>query len=175
MAFRPADARGIPNLLSYPDFFDYRKQNQAFEHLVSYRDADFTLSGSQPPIQVPGQIVSWDLFLILGVQPQLGCGFLPQEEEPGAHAVVLSHSLWTRRFGGDKRLLGKPARINGAFFTVVGVAPAGFRFPVEAPAVELWVTLAEDSDARDQRGSRMLEAVGRLKPGISPVQASESS
>jgi len=172
MAFRPADARGIPHLLSYPDFFDYRKQNQAFEHLVSYRDADFTLTDPQPPIQVPGQIVSWDLFLMLGVQPQLGRGFLPQEEEPDAHAVVLSHSLWTKRFGGDKGLLGKPVRINGTLFTVVGVAPAGFQFPVEAPAVELWVTLAEDSATRDQRGARMPEAVGRLKPGISPDQAS---
>jgi putative ABC transport system permease protein len=62
--------------------------------------------------------------------------------------------------------------INGALFTVVGVTPAGFQFPVDAPAVELWVTLAEDSANRDQRGGRMLDAVGRLKPGISPPQAS---
>jgi putative ABC transport system permease protein len=171
MALRSADGRGIPHQLSYPDFFDYRRQNQAFEHLVSYRDADFTLTGSQPPIQVPGEIVSWDLFPMLGVQPQHGRGFLPQEEEPGAHAVVLSHSLWTRRFGSDKGLLGKPVRINGGLFTVVGVAPAGFQFPVDAPAVELWVTLSEDSASADQRGARMLDAVGRLRPAISPEQA----
>ena len=61
--------------------------------------------------------------------------------------------------------------INGALFTVVGVAPVGFQFPVDAPAVELWVTLAEDSAVGDQRGARMLDAVGRLKPGISPHQA----
>ncbi len=171
MAFRAADARGVPHQLSYPDFFDYRKQNQAFEHLVSYHDADFTLTDSQPPVQVAGQIVSWDLFPMLGVQPQHGRGFLPEEENPGAHAVVLSHSLWTRLFGGDKGLLGKTVHINGALFTVVGVAPAGFQFPMDAPSVELWATLAEDSAARDQRGARMLDAVGRLKPGISPHQA----
>lgn len=171
MAFRAADARGVPHQLSYPDFFDYRKQNQAFEHLVSYHDADFTLTDPQPPMQVAGQIVSWDLFPMLGVQPQHGRGFLPEEENPGAHAVVLSHSLWTRVFGGEKGLLGKTVHINGALFTVVGVAPAGFQFPVDAPAVELWVTLAEDSAARDQRGARMLDAVGRLKPGVSPHQA----
>ncbi len=171
MAFRAADARGMPHQLSYPDFFDYRKQNQAFKHLVSYRDADFTLTDSQPPIQVSGQIVSWNLFPMLGVLPQHGRGFLPEEENPGVHAVVLSHSLWTKLFGGDKGLLGKTVHINGALFTVVGVAPAGFQFPVDAPAVELWVTLAEDSAARDQRGARMLDAVGRLKPGISPHQA----
>jgi len=171
MAVRSADARGIPHQLSYPDFFDYRKQNQAFEHLVSYRDADFTLTDSEQPTQVPGEVVSWDLFAMLGVQPQHGRGFIPQEEEPGAHAVVLSHSLWTKHFGGDKGLLGKPVRINGGLFTVVGVAPAGFQFPADAPAVELWVTLSGDSDTADQRGARMLDAVGRLKPGISPEQA----
>jgi predicted permease len=171
MAFRGADPRGTPQQLSYPDFFDYRRQNQAFEHFVSYRDADFTLTDSQPPIRVSGQIVSWDLFPMLGVQPQYGRGFLPEEEKPGAHAVVLSHALWTKRFNGDEGLLGKTVHINGALFTVVGVAPSGFQFPVDAPAVELWVTLAEDYANRDQRGARTLDAVGRLKPGISPHQA----
>jgi putative ABC transport system permease protein len=171
MAFRAADAHEMPHQLSYPDFFNYREQNQVFDHLVSYRDADFTLTDSQPPIQVPGQIVSWDLFPMLGVQPQHGRGFLQGEEKLGVHAVVLSHALWTKRFGSDRGLLGKTVHINGALFTVVGVAPPGFQFPVDAPAVELWVTLAEDVASRDQRGARMLDAVGRLKPGILPHQA----
>ena len=92
ISFCTADAHGSPSQLSYPDFFDYRKQDQVFEHLVSYRDADFTLTDSQPPIQVSGQIVSWDLFPMLGVQPQYGRGFLAEEEKPGVHAMVLSHS-----------------------------------------------------------------------------------
>ncbi len=171
MAFRGVEPRGMPRQLSYPDFFDYRRQNQVFEHLVSYRDADFTLTDSQPPLQVSGQIVSWDLFPMLGVQPQYGRGFLPEEEKPGAHAVVMSHSLWTKHFGGDKGVVGKTVHINGALFTVVGVAPSGFQFPVDAPAVALWVTLAEDYTNRDQRGARTLDAIGRLKPGISPHQA----
>src|SRR5579872_3977330 len=69
MAFRPIDRRGTPHPtnLSYPTFFDFRRQNKVFDHLVSYRDNRFTLTDSLPPIQVEGQIVSWDLFPLLGV------------------------------------------------------------------------------------------------------------
>ncbi|MEX2261727.1 MAG: ABC transporter permease [Bryobacteraceae bacterium] len=173
MAFRSMDRRGTPRptQLSYPDFFDFRKQNRVFEHLACYRDAGFTLTDSLPAIQVIGEIVSWDLFPTLGVQPELGRGFLPEEEKPGTHVVVLSHALWKSRFAGDKGILGRAIRINGILFTVVGVAPAGFQFPADAPAVELWVTLSEDVTASDQRGGRMLEAIGRLKPGVSAEQA----
>ncbi|MBK5294089.1 MAG: ABC transporter permease [Acidobacteriia bacterium] len=107
----------------------------------------------------------------MGVQLKLGRGFLPQDEEPGTHVVVLSHSLWEKRFGEDKAILGRSVRINGTPFMVVGVAPAGFQFPADAPAVELWVTLSEDAAAGQQRGSRMLDAIGRLKLGVSAGQA----
>src|SRR5207245_1017046 len=100
-----------------------------------------------------------------------GRGFLPEEENPGTHVVALSHGLWKNRFGGDKEIAGRAIRINGTLFTVVGVAPSGFQFPADAPAVELWVTLAEDVAASDQRGARMLDAIGRLKPGVSAEQA----
>lgn len=171
MAFRSVDQRGTPHILSYPDFFDFRKHNRVFEHLVCYRDAAFTLTDSLPPIQVAGAIVSWDLFPMLGVQPALGRGFLPEEENPGTHTVLLSHRLWKSRFGGDPGILGRAVRINGVPFTVIGVGPPGFQFPAEAAAVELWVTLSEDATARDQRGARMLDAIGRLKPGVSARQA----
>src|SRR5205085_7125298 len=83
MAFRSMDRRGPhPTNLSYPNFFDFRAQNRVFEHLVSYRDERFTLTDSLPAIQVPGEIVS---FPLLGVQPALGRGFLPEEEKPGIH------------------------------------------------------------------------------------------
>src|SRR2546427_443346 len=173
MASRSMARRGTPHptQLSYPDFFDFRKHNRVFEHLVCYRDSGFTLADSLPAIQVPGEIVSWDLFPMLGVQPELGRGFLPEEENPGTHVVALSHGLWKNRFGGDKGILGRAIRINGMLFTVIGVAPAGFQFPADAPAAELWVTLSEDAAASDQRGARMLDAIGRLKPGVSAEQA----
>jgi hypothetical protein len=82
MAFRSMDRRGTPHptQLSYPDFFDFRKQNRVFEHLVCYRDATFTLTDSLPAIQAVGEIVSWDLFALVRVQPELGRAFLAEEE-----------------------------------------------------------------------------------------------
>ncbi len=173
MAFRSVDQRGglRPSQLSYPDFFDFRKYNHAFERLVCYRDAAFTLTDSPPAVEVPGEIVSSDLFPTLGVQPELGRGFLPEEERPGTHVVVLGHRLWKTRFAGDTGILGRAVRINGMLFTVIGVAPEGFQFPADAPAVDLWVTVSEDAAAHDQRGARMLDAIGRLKPGVSAKQA----
>jgi putative ABC transport system permease protein len=173
MAFRSLDRRGAPKptLLSYPNFFDFREQNRVFDHLISYRDAPFTLTDSLPPIQVTGEIVSWDLFLLLGIQPDLGRGFRPEEERPGTHVAVLSHALWTNRFGRDREIVGKAIQMNGVPFTVVGVTPERFQFPVDIPAVQLWVTLSEDATAADQRGGRMLDAIGRLKPGVSAEQA----
>ena len=120
----------------------------------------------------PGAIVSWDLFPLLGIQPEHGRGFRPEEEQPGTHVAVLSHALWANRFGGDPRILGKAIPINGTSFTVRRRSPAGFAFPVDAPGVQLWVTLSEDvTTAADQRGSRMLDVIGRLKPGVSAEQA----
>lgn len=179
MAFRPMDRRGTPHPtnLSYPNFFDFRAQNRVFEHLVSYRDERFTLSDSLPAIQVAGEIVSWDLFPLLQVQPELGRGFLPEEEKAGAHTVVLSHGLWQSRFGGDPAILNRRLRINGRLFTVAGVAPAGFQFPLDKPAAQLWTTLCEDATdteftpLTEQRGAGVLAAIGRLKPGLTVDQA----
>jgi putative ABC transport system permease protein len=179
MAVNSMDRRGTPhpNPISYPNFFDFRSQNRAFSHLVSYRDSRFTLTDTRPAIQVIGQIVSWDLFPLLGVQPELGRGFLPEEEKPGTHVVVLSHALWKSRFGGDRGILGHPVRINGRAYTVVGIAPPDFQFPLEIPGVQLWTSLSEDATVfeftplSEQRDARVLDAIGRLKPGITAEQA----
>ena len=179
MAFRSIDRRGTPHPtnLSYPTFFDFRAKNQVFQHLVSYRDERFTLTDSLPAIQVAGEIVSWDLFPLLGAQPVLGRGFLPEEEKPGTHVAVLSHNLWKSRFGGDPGIVARRIRVNGRLFTVAGVAPAGFRFPVDNPDVQLWTTLSEDATVSEftplteQRGARVLDVIGRLKPGVTADQA----
>jgi predicted permease len=179
MAFRPMDRRGAPHrtVLSYPNFFDYRRENRVFERLVCYRADRYTLTDSLPAIQAPGQVVSWDLFPLLGVQPALGRGFRPEEERAGSLVVVLSDRLWRSRFGADPAILGRRVRINGGLYSVVGVAPAGFHFPVDDPSVDLWTTLADDSGPSNatpltaQRGARVLFAIGRLKPGVTVERA----
>src|SRR4030095_12989 len=140
MAFRSLDRRGPrPTPLSYPNFLDFRRENRVFEHLVSYRDAQFTLTDSLPAVSVTGAIVSWDLFEMLGIQPASGRGFLPDEAQPGRHVAVLSHTLWMNRFGGSRDILGKAIPVDGVPLTVIGVGAEAFQFPMAVPAVQLWV------------------------------------
>jgi len=179
MAFRSIDRRGTPHptSLSYPTFFDFRSGTRVFDRLACYRGSRFTLTDSMPAVQVSGAIVSWDLFPLLGVQPALGRGFVKEEEKPGVHVAVLAHSLWQSRFSADPAIVGKRVRINGNSFTVVGVAPRRFQFPMDAPAVQLWTPISQDASFSDfeplteQRGARVLDAIGRLKPGVTPQQA----
>src|SRR5499433_2645526 len=83
-----------PHAICYPDFFDWRSQNQTLEHVVSYHDNEFTLTGLDRPVQVDAQVVSWDFLRSLGAQPELGRGFAPQEEKGGTRVVLISHALW---------------------------------------------------------------------------------
>lgn len=180
VAFASWVTRGTPHpdSLSYPNFFDFRSGNRVFEHFVCYRDEEFSLSGRGEAIHVDGEIVSWDLFPLLRIQPELGRGFLPDEEKPGTHVAVLSHELWQNYFGGDRDVVGRPATINGKAFTIVAVAPPAFHFPVSNPSVQLWTTLAEDSVApepgqpvTEQRGAGMLDVIARLKDGVTVEQS----
>jgi putative ABC transport system permease protein len=169
------DIRGTPHprSLSYPDFFDFRKYNHVFEQIVCYHDSDFTLSGPGMPVHLPGEAVSADLFSLLKIQPVLGRGFLRQEEKAGQRVVVLSHRLWKEQFGGDPYIIGRSIILGTQLYTVVGVMPAGFVFPVGNTRVSLWTTLARDATAdtatpmTEQRGARLLDAIARLKPGVS--------
>jgi hypothetical protein len=129
-----------PDNLSYPDFFDFRSRNHVFEHVVTYRDDQFTLTGFGEPMHADGETVTWDLFPLLGVQPTLGRGFLSSEEAAGSHVVVLSHELWERQFGGDRSIVGRTTTLDRQPYTVVGVAPKGFLFPVNNPAIQLRTT-----------------------------------
>ena len=161
----------VPGSLSYPNFFDLRARNHVFEHLVTGRGTNLTLTGYGVPVQLDGGMVTWDLFPTLGIQPALGRGFLASEEAPGTHVVVLSHRLWQAQFGGDRGIVGHTITLNQTAYTVVGVAPSSFTFPVDEPNIQLWTTIADDREMFDQRGARMLSALGRLKPGVNIKQA----
>jgi len=168
----------IPNPLSYPDFFDFRARNHVFEHLVTWRSTELALTGVGVPVQLFGEMVTWDLFPALGIQPELGRGFLPSEEAASARVVILSHALWQSRFGGDRGIVGQSITLERKPYTVIGVAPEGFVFPVNAPSVQFWTTIASDREAppgdtplTEQRGNNLLTALGRLKPGVSVEQA----
>jgi putative ABC transport system permease protein len=166
-----------PDTLSYPTFFDFRSRATGFARMASFRGSGLTLSGRGLPIQLRGQIVSWDFFQTLGIEPAAGRWFLPEEEAADARVVVLSHETWTSVFGGDSSVIGAPVTIGSVPHVVVGIAPAGFNFPLNSLPDQIWTTLAHDASSDTvtpmtrQRGSRVLHAVARLAPGISIDEA----
>ncbi len=151
-------------------FTEWRARNRSFAQMAFYLDHEADLSDADPPENVAGARVSHEFLPVLGATPALGRGFLKEEETKGKDTVViLSHGLWQRSFGGNPSLLGKTIIANGDPLTVVGILPAGFRSPV-LPKAEFWVPMALDPPAQDM-GYSYARALGRLKPGISPVEA----
>jgi len=169
----------IGSAVCYPDFFDWRSQNHTLDHLVSYHDNQFTLTGLDRPVQLDGEIVSWDLLPALGVRPELGRGFTLDEEKAGTRVILISHSLWASQFGADRSILGRAVRLSGELYTIIGVMPPSFRFPITRSTNSIWTTLAVDDDPADphsnvkSRGSHFLDVFGRLKPGSSLAQADQ--
>jgi putative ABC transport system permease protein len=165
--------------LSYPDFFDWRSQNHTLEHLVSYHDNAMTLTGLERPVHVAGEVVSWDLLSALGIRPELGRSFTADEEKAGTKVALISHALWQSQFAGDANIVGRSVRLSGDLFTIIGVMPSTFRFPVDKPGNGVWTTLAADNDPNDPepavkaRGSHFLKVLGRLKPGVTVAQADQ--
>jgi putative ABC transport system permease protein len=169
----------LPTAISYPDFFDWRSQNHTLEHLVSYHDTSFTLTGLDRPVQVDAEVVSWDLTEALGIHPELGRGFTQDEEKVGTRVALISHELWQSQFGADKSIIGRAVHFSGDLYTVIGVMPRSFRFPVTRPTNGIWTTLAVDDDPNDpepstkSRGSHFMNAFGRMKPGSTVTQVDQ--
>jgi len=163
--------------LSYPDFLDWRAQNRTLDHLVSYHDNSYTLTGVARAVHVDAEIVSWDLLPMLGINPEMGRGFTQDEEKRGTRVVLISNALWKSQFGGDKSVVGRTIHLSGDTFTVIGVMPANFRFPITAPNIGVWTTIAVDDpptgSPMGNRGMHWLNAMGRLKPGVTVAQADQ--
>ena len=170
-----AGAGGVPESLSYPDFFDWRARNHSFEALASFHPDDHALTGSGSPQHLESQTVSSEFFRVLEVNPILGRSFVADDEKPGTHVAVLSHETWQSTFGADPNIVGRSITLDGKSYSVVGVMPKGFQFPIQNPSAALWTTLADDATDKDpltaQRGAHMVHLIGRLKPGVSVAQA----
>jgi predicted permease len=165
----------VPEALSYPDYFDWRAQNHTFSGMASYRGGGVTLQTAGEAQRLDAQQVSANFFQVLGVAPMLGRDFHWEDEKPGNREVMLSYSLWQLEFGSAKDIAGKTIQMDDHAYTVAGVMPKGFQFPVESPAPALWKSIAEDAEGKDpqtgQRGFDSLDIVGRLKPGVTVEQA----
>ncbi len=148
---------------SEPDFLDFAAQNRSLAALAAYRPADVTLTGSGDPLRLHAVAASQSLFSVLGVRPAMGRGFLQEEDAPDAptNVVVLSHALWSARFGGDSTVIGQTVELDGRPHTVVGVMPAGYQFPAADAFVPLHASVGSD------RTDHWLDLVGRMQPGVS--------
>ena len=158
------------NEMAPANFFDLRNQNQAFESFAAFGDMSMNLTGEGEPERLEGQLVTANVFTVLGVQPALGRTFSLQEDQVGQdHVAVLSHALWQRRFNRDPNVINRQLTLNGESFTIVGVMPPDFFFPVRES--ELWIPWAMPPEQASGRGDHYLRAVARLKPGVTRERA----
>ncbi|PYI93189.1 MAG: ABC transporter permease [Verrucomicrobia bacterium] len=168
--------------LSYPDFFDIRDQNRTLNGLALYRDRNVAFTSNSGAMSLRSLKVSAEFFEVLGINPMIGRGFRRVDEQagggPGGFKVVLSHDLWQTQFGGDRNILGQTIELDRQQYTIIGVMPAGFQFPIQADPLDLYITIACDAvnpdgttPATEQRGDHSLFAIARLKAGVTIRQA----
>jgi len=145
-------------------YLDWKKEARSFDEMAAYAWGELNLTGNPSPQKVQSFQVSANFFEAVGVHPQLGRTFLPEEEEPGKdQEIILGHALWEGRYASDPHVVGRNIKVNGKSFTIVGVMSKGFDFPKPA---EAWIPLSLDVKGRLQRDSRWLFVLGRLKPGV---------
>ena len=151
------------------DFEDWRAQQQSFEGLAGFTGGTFNLSDEGLPERYDGSWISANFLELLRVQPVLGRGFEPEDEEPDAEPVLLlSHKVWQQRYGGRRDALGQVVRVNSEPTTIIGVLPEGFRFPV---VEELWMPLILETGEVQRGEGRTVRVFGRLRDGVSVDRA----
>ncbi|MCL7938659.1 MAG: ABC transporter permease [marine benthic group bacterium] len=153
------------------DYVEYRDQNSSLEAFGLWSNGAVNLVGADDkPERYQGARVTANMFEILRVAPVLGRGFLPEEEEPGAEPVmIIGYEVWQEKFDGSPEVIGRTVRTNGEPRTIVGVAPEGFKFPIEA---DMWAPLEVNPLEHDRDDGPQFPGFGRLKPGVSLDRAS---
>ncbi len=168
----PDSARLVGTTTYYPKgaFVLMRDQSQTMD-VIANSNAEFNLTGTDLPVRLTGTSVSANWFQVLGSQAAIGRTFQNGEDQPGNdNVVVLSHSLWERRFGSDPNIIGRSIVLEGESRRVVGVMSADFRYP--SPKTELWVPLRLDPrKTREYWGDSYMPITARLRPGATLEQA----
>ncbi len=154
-----------PGSLTDRDYIEWRDQNRVFSDIAAFRGQPINLTGAGEPVRLHGETISASLLRVLEINPALGRTFAPEEETAGHNRVaLLSDGLWRSRFGSNPSVLGKAIKLDGEFYTVIGVMPDGFDFPSQA---DLWTPLTLNSEEHNAT----LQIVARLKPGVSLERA----
>jgi predicted permease len=167
--YRNAPAQGIRRQsLPIQDYLDYRAQQRTFTRLGAYTSGSVNVSGEGPAARLDVAWVSADVFPILGVGPLLGRGIRAEDAaQGGSRVAVLSYGTWQDRYGGGRDAVGRPIRLDGVSYTIVGVMPKGFRFP---ESESIWLPL-QLSPAVDRGAGPFVVTIGLLKPGVPRARA----
>ncbi len=158
------------NVVSPANYLEWKARSRSFERMAAFTQNRVTLTGDGDPAELSAIVVAADLLDVLGVSPILGRGFREGEDQEGAtRTIVIGESLWLRRFGGDRSIIGRTLTIDGGPVTVIGVMPAGFE--VLGQRADVYTPFqALGAQARRFSG-RSLVALGRLKSGVTRDQA----
>src|ERR1700736_1894154 len=170
--------------MSFPNFQDYRRDNQVFTDLAAFMPTTVTWSGGAEPRELQGELVSADYFDVLGLRPALGRFFMPDEDTKpnGNDVAVLSYTLWANKLGSEPNIIGKPLIFNARPYIVIGIAPRGFRGTVTFFSSEVWIPTSmkdqildgKEKDFFNDRRFLTVSTFGRLKPGVE-MSAAEAS
>lgn len=164
-----SEGRGVH---SFPDYVDLRDQSRSFSGMAAYTRTGGILAQTEDAQSVEGVAITSEIFDVLGVPPLLGRGFTEEEaKDQGARVIVLTYPLWQRAFGGDSKILGQQITLSARSYTVIGVMPPGWKFPIEDEHIDYVIPLQYLVASLNNRGSHFLSVVGRLKPGVQIKQA----
>jgi hypothetical protein len=155
------------NQLSPLNYRDLKGMSASFDGMGAFADSPVNLVGGGEPRRLAGTPVTPDVFPLLGVQPALGRVFGPGDQD--LRSVVISHGLWQSSSAGTSRVLGRTINLNGAPYTIIGVMPPAFYFPTRYS--QLWTALTFSENDLSSRDNSYIEAVGRLKTGVTFEQA----
>jgi len=166
---------GYQQPASWPGYKDERAQSHAFAALAAYNGSGFQKvtfeTSSNGPVSLDSVHSTDNFFQVFGVQPMLGRTYLPGEEQDGrTDVVVLSYDVWKSYFGGNRNVLNQAVKFNGKNYTVIGVMPAGFRFPLNVHSA-IYMPMHVAPELVGERRSHWLQTVGRLRDGVSIAQA----
>ncbi len=162
--------------ISYPNFLDWQRENQAFDRMAAYRQSgSFALTGTAEPEAVTGDMVSAGFFEILGTKLLAGRAFSADEDRLGTNpTVMISEGLWKRKFGSDPNLVGRVIILDGEARTVIGIVPASFHLKTRnfKPA-DVYAPIGEykEPQFRDRNAAWGTDAIARLKPGVTMAEA----
>jgi len=170
MAVFEVTSKGRPSRVADPNFDDFRDQSRSFQAIAKYNDNVASVSGASQPTRTTVAGVSPDFLKVFGIQPILGRDFDASDAKKGAGPTVLvSYGYWKQQLGSPRDLSQSHLKIDSAVFSVIGVLPAGFRFPAD---VDLWLPADLDGE-NPSRTSHNYNAAGRLRDGVTVEQANQ--